>query len=367
MEDLTEGPNETTFILKKNILPAEGDETLFELVHWIEKVSLNALNELGSHGENEMTRVRGSLMRTILSIIASNEKLDYETVKKLRYALRNTIESSVTEKSPVEFLLKYSSVEDFTNLSKELGSSKLNIPYKFVTLNIESNAKKAEEEYEKCDKAYLDEQVVISKHINLKKAILKMYNKNSFAKMKAKINFDSFEHNYLLVAFKNLADHNFVLDNIFNLVKRNSALLQLFYDINNFLKKALYFFFKNKLENPLDFHYIMSLLHALAKKGAEYAEFIRDLTINKQFSQEKHKIFVTKKVEISDLEKEFEKWANTREVQEDLNQKLRKKRIIGVKWEERALKDALKRPGKRSGAKKQQLLQEKKERIKAQK
>ena len=365
MEDLTEGPNETTFVLKKNILPVEGIEILSELAHWVEKASLNMLNDIGSYGESEMHRIRSALLRIILSIVASIEKLDYETVKKLRFALKNTIDSLTHEKSSLEFLLKFSSVEDFANLSKDLCSAKTNIPYKFVTINIESNTKKAEEEYEKCDKAYLDEQVLISKRINLKKAILKIYNKNSFAKMKAKINFDSYEHNYLLVAFKNLADHNFVLDNIFHLVKKNSALLQLFYDINNFLKKALFFFFKNKLENPLDFHYIMSLLHALAKNGADYAEFIRDLTINKQFTPEKNKIFVAKKVEITDLEKEFERWANTREVQEDLNQKMRKKRIIGVKWEERALKDALKRPGKRSSAKKQQLLQDKKEKLKS--
>ena len=53
------------------------------------------------------------------------------------------------------------------------------------------------------------------------------------------------------------------------------------------------------------------------------------------------------------------------EVKEDLTQQVRKKKIMGIKWEERAFKSSLKKGAVQSkGAKRQQLLQDKKDRIK---
>jgi hypothetical protein len=103
----------------------------------------------------------------------------------------------------------------------------------------------------------------------------------------------------------------------------------------------------------------MNLLHAIAKIGTDYAAFIRELTIQKQFSPENNKMFVKKKVEVNELEKEFERWANTIEIKEDLSNKVKKKRVIGVKWEERALKSSLKqvkKPTKKTSSKKNNII-----------
>jgi len=342
LQDLTDGPNETTFILKKDIPAAESEEALGELIHWVEKVSLNLLRDFGNFSDFEAQKLRSSLLRILLNVIVNKEKFDPETLKKLKYALKSIVESDLAGSGGLQVFLKYSTAEDFARLSQDLQAGKSFIPQKFVTINLESDPKKAALVYDKCDQVYLSDQVMVAKHINLRKAILKFYNKKNFAKIKAKIDFDCFEHNYILNTFKNLADHRFVIDNIFLLVKKNSGLLQLFYEINNFLKRSVHFFFKNRLDNPLDFHYIMNLLHAIAKIGTDYTTFIRELTIQKQFSPENNKMFVKKKVEVNELEKEFEKWANTIEIKEDLSNKVKKKRVIGVKWEERALKSSLK-------------------------
>jgi len=358
LQDLSDGPDETSFVLKKDIPAAESDEALGELIHWVEKVSLNLLRDFGNFSDYEAQKLRSSLLRILLNVIVNKEKFNPETLKKLKYALRSIVESDLSGKDNLQGLLKYSTADDFVRLSQDLQTGKSIVAQKFMIITLESDPKKAALEFEKCDQAYLNDQVMIAKHISLRKAILKFYNKNSFAKIKAKINFDSFEHSYILDTFKNLADHRFVIDNIFLLVKKNSGLLQLFYEINNFLKKSVYFFFKNRLDNPLDFHYIMNLLHAISNIGSEYRDFIRELTIKKQFSPENNKMFVKKKVEVNELEREFEKWANTIETKEDLSNKVKKKRVIGVKWEERALRSALKHQKKPTQKiKKQKILE----------
>ena len=355
LDEVTDTKVENSYVLKKNILPLETDEILEELINWIEKVSLDMLKEAGNYGAQEMSHLRIPLTKIIILIIVNNEQLNHESLKKLKYSLKNLIETDQGSQDSL-ILLKYINSKDFSQLARDVKASKVKFSFKLVSLTLQSNLKQAEIEYEQCNQAYLNEQMAIARHINLKKAILKFYNKSRFAKIKAKINFNSLEHNYILATFRNLADHKFVLDNVFNLVKKNSALLQLFYKINNFLKRVMFFFYYTRLENPLDFHYIMSLLHNISKLGSEYVEFIRELTISKEFGPENNKTFVTKKVEVGDLSKEFEKWKNTKEVREDLGQKQKRRRLVGVKWEERGLKSALNKKAKKIKSKKKKII-----------
>jgi hypothetical protein len=82
----------------------------------------------------------------------------------------------------------------------------------------------------------------------------------------------------------------------------------------------------------------MCLLRQLGEVGLSYSDFIREWTINQDFSQKNQEIFVKKKNELNSLVLEFNVWKQSKELKENLDDKMKKKKkVLGVKWEERAV------------------------------
>ena len=330
-----------TYVLRKGIFPLENDEFFNELVKWIQKVCTSLLKTSDNYNSREIISLINTLARAILTILANVNIIDQKQVTRLKCSLKEILEP---EQGNEDFaiLLKYINLFDLTKLCRDLKSSKTQLSYEFQTVIIDSDPQKAEIEYEKCNQAYLAEQMTIARHINIKRAIIKLYRKSYAAKRRTALGSSSQGHRHLLAVFRKRDNLESKLDNVFGLLRKNSALLQPFDELNIFTKKVMFFFYYTKLDNPLDFHYIMSLLHTLAKIGSEYVEFVRMLAINGEFNQKSNKSFVAKKVEVSLLLKEFERWKNTKEEHEkDLAEKQRRRKVLGVKWEERRLKSLL--------------------------
>ena len=338
---------ENSYVLEENIVPFDSQHVLEELINWIEKVSIDILKEAEDFGPHEINDRRIQLTKTIILLIVNNENIAHEQLKKLKYSLKNLIGIDQTCEDSAT-LLKYINSEDGSQLSRDIRSSQIKLSFNFVSIALKSNLNQAKIDYKQYDQARLNEQMTIARHINLKKAILKLYSRSKFPRIKEKINFDYLEHNYILAAFRSLTDHKFVLNNVFELVRKNSALLQPFYEINNLLKRVMFFFYYTKLENSLDFHYITSLLQTVSKIGLEYVNLIRELTISQEFNEDNNKIFETKREKISELLNEFEEWKDMKESKEDLDQKQRRKKMIGVKWEAKEFRSALMKKVKKS-------------------
>lgn len=107
---------------------------------------------------------------------------------------------------------------------------------------------------------------------------MKFYDSRRFAKIKNKIALDFFTNNFIVNTFKGIATQEFITNNMFNLMKKNSGLLDIFYILNDSLKSVIYFFFQTRIKNPVDFHYIMSLVSKLAEIGTDYSKLVREVT-----------------------------------------------------------------------------------------
>jgi hypothetical protein len=82
----------------------------------------------------------------------------------------------------------------------------------------------------------------------------------------------------------------------------------------------------------------MSLLAKLCEIGVDYSQFVRDVTIKQEFSQDNYTKFIKQKQGLDEFNMEFIVWKKSKETKEDLDAKLKKKRrMLGVKWEERDL------------------------------
>ena len=126
------------------------------------------LKEAGNYGAQEMSHLRIPLTKTLILILVNNEDLNYEPLKKLKYSLKNLIEIDQGSSDSL-ILLRYINSKDFSQLARDIKASKVKFSFKFVSLTLQSNLKQAEIEHEQCNQAYLNEQAVIARHINLKR------------------------------------------------------------------------------------------------------------------------------------------------------------------------------------------------------
>jgi len=258
---------------------------------------------------------------------------------RLSNMLRMIITQNTEDYSEYEFLLDVRNETNMANLAKNFNYKNHKfLHHSFIKLTVQSNAKKAELNIEKSNAAYDRVSAHIATHIILKRRIMKVYNYRSFAKIKSKVATDFFTNNYLIHTFRGLANQKFVVYNIYNLLKKNSGLLEIFFSMNDILKGVVSYFYLQKITNPIDFHYLMSLVRQLGEVGASYSEFIKDWTIKQSFNQQNQEVFIKKKSELNSLVSEFNLWKQSKELKENLDEKIKKKkRLLGVKWEERAV------------------------------
>jgi len=166
---------------------------------------------------------------------------------------------------------------------------------------------------------------------------------------------------------KSVLDHKFLMTNLFKALCRNSTAFELFAYINNIQRSIIEVFYTTNLENPIDFHYIINQSSELTKIAVEYSEYIREVTKKDEITHGMFETFVKEKKRLDELKESFEQWKNVNlKFIDDVEARLTKRRkMLGVKWEERDMVNRLQRvTRKRAGIKRQKALQEKKQMIK---
>jgi len=237
----------------------------------------------------------------------------------------------------------------------------------FHKVKVVFDAKKVDENYEKAEKAWLSEMKEIASHINLKKAIMKTVQMNKYVKLKEKIHLRLLSLISTSLTLKPMLDRKFLLKNVFRTVCKNSSAFELFSTINELQRSVLDVFYTTNIENPIDFHYLVNQLSNLTKISVEYADYIKKMTQQAEISHDSFEMFVKEKKRLDEFRESFNLWKehNMRSV-DDIDSKLRKKRkMLGVKWEEREIISKMQViTKKRAGLKRQRALQDKKDRIK---
>jgi len=207
----------------------------------------------------------------------------------------------------------------------------------------------------------------IASHINLKKAIMKTVQMNKYVKLKEKIHLRLLSLISTSLTLKPMLDRKFLLKNVFRTVCKNSSAFELFSTINELQRSVLDVFYTTNIENPIDFHYLVNQLSNLTKISVEYADYIKKMTQQAEISHDSFEMFVKEKKRLDEFRESFNLWKehNMRSV-DDIDSKLRKKRkMLGVKWEEREIISKMQViTKKRAGLKRQRALQDKKDRIK---
>lgn len=326
--------------LAKNIFPTETNDTIYELVFWLEKIVLSFFDQRSDEGELELSKLEKSILNIATSIVLNISGLDEELATKLHNIFRTIVLQNLDENQSFEHLTNLRTPENIISFASSFNykQNKFGTGVRIVKVSIKSDLKKAELNAELCDHQYTLSQGTVAKHINLKWRIMQFYDSRKFAKIKNKIALDFFTNNYIINTFKGIATYKFVVHNMFNLMKKNSGLLDIFTMMNETLKSVVHFFFSTKVTNPIDFHYIMSMLSKLAEIGVDYSHFVKEITISQDFSETSKKEFITKKQEIDEFNVEYKLWKQNKEAKEDLDAKLKKKKkMLGVKWEEREL------------------------------
>lgn len=343
------------FMLKKDIFPIESFDPLYELVYWAEKIYKSFNEHRLDEGENRIRKYTKVLLEILMNVAINVAHFDAEVSSKTSETLRNIILENVEEFANLSSLTELKTKDDFSRFASNfnVSSNKLT-DFSFFRITIESDIKKAELNLEKCEEAYLKMQVTVAKHIILKRKLMKFYDTRKFIKMRNKAGTDFSSGNFIINTFRGLTTYKFVVNNIFTLMKRNSGLLEIFTDINTIMKEVIYFFFGQRITNPIDFHYLMNLLRNLAEIAVGYSTFIRDVTERMDLSSSNQQMFVAKKNQLTELTKEFMLWKQSKEQKENLDSILRhkKKKILGVKWEERATIGKLQKIAKKKGSEK---------------
>mmetsp|Transcript_20410 Transcript_20410/g.17734 ORF Transcript_20410/g.17734 Transcript_20410/m.17734 type:complete len:479 (+) Transcript_20410:817-2253(+) len=346
------GDREYTY--SKNVLPCETNDTIFELIYWLEKIVTTFFDQRSFEGESELNKLEKSIVKMTVNVMLNVGHLDEELANKCQTILRTIVLQNPTEHSDYDHLVslrKAAQIESYASSFNHKANKFENS--RIIKLNLKSDLKKAEAAYEKCELQYNMVSAEIAKHISLKARIMKVYDSRRFAKIKNKVAIDFFTNNYIINTFKGVATQQFVVNNMFTLMKKNSGLLDIFTMMNDTIKNVLYFFFHTKVTNPVDFHYIMNLLSKLAEIGVDYSKYVREITIKQDFSGDSKKEFVKRKQEIDEFNYEYKVWKQNKEAKEDLDAKLKKKKkVLGVKWQERDLLSKVSRAVKKKASKK---------------
>ena len=229
------------------------------------------------------------------------------------------------------------------------------------------DVKKVDYNYEESEKSWLNEMKDISRHIKLKKAIMKNLSIKKYIKVKEKIKMNMICFISINLVLKPVLDHKFLVNNLFKVLCRNSTVFELFSTLNQLQNSVIEVFYTSNIENPIDFHYIINQSAYLAQVLQRYSQFILEITQTTDLQQDVFNIFINEKKALEEFKQSFDKWRNLKmKVVEDVEMKLKKRnKILGLKWEERDIFTNMQKIGKkRAGLKRQMALKEKKNRIK---
>jgi hypothetical protein len=237
----------------------------------------------------------------------------------------------------------------------------------FFTIKVIADLKKVDENYEKSEKAWVVEVRNRAAHLHLKKRLVRNINRSKFLKIKEKLFLSLSSIITINILLKQVLDKKYIMKNLFKVLCKNSTSLELFSHISELQRSVLDVFYSTNLENAVDFHYLVSQTFDLSKIAIEYGEYVKDLTDKPEGPNNMFERFVKEKKRLEEFKLAFEEWKNMKlKALEDLDANLQKKRkMLGVKWEEREMITRIQKiTKKRAGLKRQKILSQKKDKIK---
>ena len=360
--------------LTLDIIPLHKKEAIGELYYLISEV----VNRIVTEGCSASYGVQ--IMEIVLNALANVSEIDdessntlHETINLLldTYDFKASDEGKTKRKNSKAEETKENQDIFLENLKNNLDDLGFKSEIKYlvtlfnnkdcITISLNVDIKKAEKNLEKSEKVYLSDQKTMAQRICLQKRLRKLYlKKKKDFKLKERLIFNPSKTNYPLELINAaLSLNNTNLNGLQRLLVSLSLKVDMFESINTKYRSLLLDYAVNTVDNPIDFHYISSLLTKIVDYSLEYVNIIKESLKNRETLKKNDvkEMLKEKMKNIEDIMNEYYSWREMKQSKPD-EKVAKKQKLSRAKWEEEALVLKMQEIAKkRKGLKKQSLQQ----------
>ena len=343
--------------LTKEINPLTVDRSenlIYEIFFWIKKIC--------RFPENLNYRNTIHIVNLIMTLIINcNKAMKDESFKEIEESV-SSLQEYVGKKTVIKSLTTLKgmckSFKDLVNSSEKMASQgKIFEEFTIEKVEVKTSKEAVERNLEECDREWLNFQGKIAKRMIAKRIILRFYRKKTAKHKKIKTPENSMVLlRFLAVSFEE-KDYNNLIDFFthYSFFSEQIGLIELL------CHDVLRTFYKNPLENSLDFHYLnkqsVYILGVYQDLKMSILEYIKKNNQKILFEE-----FVKTKKNLEGIKESFEIWKSSNIKTEKLNEldTKRNRKILALKLAKKGMVTrATQIAQRRAGLRKQRALQEK--------
>eukprot|EP00828_Plagiopyla_frontata_P036124 TRINITY_DN4775_c0_g1_i2.p1 TRINITY_DN4775_c0_g1~~TRINITY_DN4775_c0_g1_i2.p1 ORF type:complete len:400 (-),score=81.01 TRINITY_DN4775_c0_g1_i2:32-1231(-) len=376
-------------LIKFTINPTQSESklsSLGECVYWLNKLQ-QRLSKMGSQMRQPYEKYyifeRVFTLGIILIKNLNLNSIDKETMELIKDLVTN--KDFMTELSKdlivVELLKRPSNkklqeLQLFKKDENQQESIFLDFYYKsdmIYQIKCISTQQDINNSYELADKVWAHEQRSLASRISSNRLIQSKFiqNQQSLIKKNDRIIKESLIVWSLQITLDDKLTKEFINNSLAPFSIQNNSLFTVYYTMQESIRNVINTYYEMKIENPLDFHYLLNQALLFVEKYENYDEFIKksitdykkDDKINKHIYEQ----FIKSRKEIEELQEILDQWkqANTHAFKPSDNLLKKNRKILALKFVKKGfISRAQIIAKKRAGLKKQRALQEKSEKLK---